>query len=211
MLEPLGDRVAELLPEEAACVARAVDKRRREFAAGRVLARRLLAELGCPPGPLLPAPDRVPRWPEGIVGSLAHSTEHVVVAVARAGAGAGAGGGGLRALGVDLERRAPLDEELWGVVLRPEERRHVEALPAAERGEHALLVFCVKEAAYKAQYPLSGEVLEFAEVAAEVDPAAGRFTARLPDRVQAAVGAEVVAGVLHRGPTTVLAGVSLRG
>ena len=67
-----GDWTAPLLPEEEPLVARAVDKRRREFAAGRACARRALEQLGLPASPILAGPRREPLWPPGVVGALTH-------------------------------------------------------------------------------------------------------------------------------------------
>src|SRR5437763_335927 len=74
----------QLYPEERACIARAVPKRRAEFATGRVCARQALERLGVAVGPLLPHPDRSPAWPPGIVGSISHTDGYCAVAVAEA-------------------------------------------------------------------------------------------------------------------------------
>ena len=97
----IGDVTHELLPDEAAHVAQAIPKRRREFARGRVSARQVLAELGVPSVSLLVGPKREPLWPEGIVGSITHDDRLCVVAVARAEKYAG--------LGVDVEPDEPLE------------------------------------------------------------------------------------------------------
>jgi hypothetical protein len=57
--------------EERSIVAAAVDSRRREFAAGRILARRLLQSLGFD-GPLKRNSDGTPVWPAGIFRSITH-------------------------------------------------------------------------------------------------------------------------------------------
>ncbi|KOG87977.1 hypothetical protein ADK38_22405, partial [Streptomyces varsoviensis] len=44
---------ARLFPEEEALIAKAVDKRRREFTTARHCARQALARLGLPPAPLV--------------------------------------------------------------------------------------------------------------------------------------------------------------
>ena len=62
-----------LYPEEAVSVAKAVPKRVGEFAAGRLCARRALAEFGITGVPLTMAPDRAPVWPESMVGSITHT------------------------------------------------------------------------------------------------------------------------------------------
>src|ERR1700730_18709662 len=64
---------AELHPAEAEDVARAVPKRIAEFAAGRACARAALAEFGVREFALRAAPDRQPLWPEGFIGSIAHT------------------------------------------------------------------------------------------------------------------------------------------
>jgi len=105
----------DLLPEERALVERAVDSRRREFATGRVLARRLLGGLGLDPGPLLRDADRVPRWPSGALGCIAHTRDLCAVGVAPAGAVAG--------LGLDVEGDAPLEPALRARICTSTERR----------------------------------------------------------------------------------------
>ena len=73
---------AELFPEERACLAKAVEKRRAEFGTARVCARRALAQLGFPPMPLVPNKDRSPVWPQGVVGSITHTRGYCAVIVA---------------------------------------------------------------------------------------------------------------------------------
>jgi 4'-phosphopantetheinyl transferase EntD len=147
---------ARLHPQEATLIARAVDKRRREFAAGRQLAHALLAASGADLPALLPDADRVPRWPVGWFGCITHCTEQCAVALAPA---ARCGG-----VGIDLEPAVPIAEALHALVLRPAERARIEALPAPLRPLGALLVFSIKEAVYKAIYPRSRMFLEFEQV-----------------------------------------------
>lgn len=75
--------VADMLPSEEALVARAVDKRRREFATGRDCARRALSQLGWDEVPILAGPKREPLWPAGIVGSITHCPGYCAAIVAR--------------------------------------------------------------------------------------------------------------------------------
>jgi enterobactin synthetase component D len=79
-----------------ASLARAVPKRKAEFLAGRLGARRALAELGLEAPPLPVGPDRSAVWPAGCVGSITHTHGFVSVAAARADR--------VRSLGVDSER-----------------------------------------------------------------------------------------------------------
>ena len=60
-----ADAVAELTAAERALVERSIDKRKREFATGRKLARAALAELDHRGVEILNGPDRAPIWPSG--------------------------------------------------------------------------------------------------------------------------------------------------
>lgn len=157
----------ELHPQEQALVERAVAKRRREFSGGRVLARRLLSRLGVEAAtPLLATPDRAPAWPEGVVGSISHSHEECVVLV---GAQAQC-----RSVGVDLELKRELSGGMKDMILVERERREC-ATWALDDPRAVLLAFCLKEAFYKFQSPLSGCFLGFQDVCIEPEGAADRW------------------------------------
>ncbi len=134
---PLWD--APLLPEEEACVEEAVERRRRQFAAGRACAREALARLGVSPAPLLREPDRSPRWPAGVVGSISHCQGRCAAAVAWGSEFAG--------LGLDVERRGRVTDRLLPRVATPRERARLAAPGAGE--DDATLLFSAKEAVYK--------------------------------------------------------------
>jgi 4'-phosphopantetheinyl transferase EntD len=68
----LIDKCDGLLAEETALVARAVERRRNEFAAGRRCARRALMSLGCQPQPILMGRWHEPIWPRAFSGSISH-------------------------------------------------------------------------------------------------------------------------------------------
>ncbi|WP_340384094.1 4'-phosphopantetheinyl transferase superfamily protein [Streptomyces sp. SS7] len=162
-----------LFPEEAAVVARAVDKRRREFATGRRCARLSLAALGLPAVPLLSGPQGEPRWPAGVVGAVSHCDGYRVAAVARAT--------DLAALGVDAETAAPLPDGVLEAVSLPEERADLARLArTAPQVPWDRLLFSAKESVYKVWFPLARRPLGFEE-------ARLRFT-REPDLTGAARG-----------------------
>lgn len=145
-----------LLPDEAAYVARAVPKRVQEFAAGRLCARRAMAEFGVVDFPLRCAEDRRPLWPASLVGSITHTGGLCAAVVAERARFAG--------LGVDSEVIGDAKPALWPTICTPAETEWLDALPAAERPAAATLVFVAKEAFYKFQYPLAGERLDFHDV-----------------------------------------------
>jgi 4'-phosphopantetheinyl transferase EntD len=152
------------LPGEA--LPRAIPRRQREFAAGRAAAR---MAMGRPDQPLPMRPDRAPLWPAGIVGSISHSDSAcLAIAAPRTQ---------FRGLGLDLEPDVPLDRDLWETVLVAGEREWLEALPEADQGASAKLIFAAKEAVYKAQYAISEHLFGFEGV--EIRISEQSFTARL--------------------------------
>jgi 4'-phosphopantetheinyl transferase EntD len=147
---------AHLRPAEFQLVQRAVPKRQREFAAGRVLAHSLLGQLNRSVQVVLSDPDRVPIWPENVVGSITHCASLCAVAVADAVSTAG--------IGIDVEPAKPLNPELLPHVLRANEYAHLSALPSSLQPLGGILVFSIKEAVYKAIYPQYRVFLDFQQV-----------------------------------------------
>jgi len=85
------------------------------------------------------------------------------------------------ALGVDAEPDEPLPDGVLEVIARPEERKRLAELAAADdRIRWDRLLFCAKEAVYKAWFPLTGRWLGFEEVLVTVDPERGRFAVDIP-------------------------------
>jgi 4'-phosphopantetheinyl transferase EntD len=163
---------AVLFPAEAAVVAGAVDKRRREFTTVRHCARAALARLGQAAGPILPGLRGAPVWPDGIVGSMTHCVGYRAAAVAPASV--------LTGLGIDCEPHEPLPGGVLDVVASPAERAHLTALAWARPGTcWDRLLFSAKESVYKVWSPLTGEWLDFLEADLSIDPVARTFTARL--------------------------------
>jgi 4'-phosphopantetheinyl transferase EntD len=156
---------------EAAAVANAVAERRREFGTVRYCARKALLQIGVPAVPLLPDVDGAPRWPVGVVGSMTHCAGYRAAAVARSDE--------LVGVGIDAEPHAALPHEALDLVLRDEERARLRALADGRPDLHwDRIVFCAKEAVYKAWFPLTRRWLDFADVTTTVYPD-GTFWARL--------------------------------
>jgi enterobactin synthetase component D len=146
-----GDHPA-LLPEEMPAVARAVPTRRAEFTAGRAAARRAMQRLDLAPVAIPAAPDRSPLWPAGVTGSISHAAGFCAVALSR---------NTNWSLGLDIEDPAPLDADLWPVVLTPDELMGLERLRPPDRGFVAKRIFGIKEAVYKAQFVRTGALISF--------------------------------------------------
>ncbi|KQI73356.1 hypothetical protein AN191_00130 [Loktanella sp. 5RATIMAR09] len=144
-------RDAVLWDEEAAAVARAIPKRRTEFAAGRCAARAAMEEIGLLPRAIPQGRDRAPIWPSEMSGSIAHCDSCCVSIVALQE--------NYAALGVDVEPATPLAPDLVAIVCTPAERAWLADEP--DPGLAAKMIFSAKEAVYKAQYPLTGKVIDF--------------------------------------------------
>ena len=161
---------ASLRPEERTFVAAAIERRRREFAAGRSLARGLLAPLG-KAAPLLREADGRPAWPPGIVGAITHCETLAAVAIASADDCIG--------IGIDIEAHRPLPRGAARLVLGEQELRWIRHSDPRLAAETLLRVFCAKEALYKAIHPLARCALPPNALIVERGPRRGGFVARL--------------------------------
>lgn len=166
------DRDAPLFPEEEQVVARAVEKRRREFTTARSCAREALARLGEQPAAIPTGPRGEPLWPAGIVGSITHCDGYRACAVARTA--------DLATLGVDAEPNQPLPDGLLADIALPEERELLRDLARRAPGTHwDRLLFSAKESIYKAWFPLAQRWLGFEDAVVSIDPQRGSFSAHL--------------------------------
>lgn len=160
-----------LLPQEEACVERALPRRRREFTAGRACARTALAKLGVERGPIVSAPDRTPVWPAGIVGSIAHCDGLCAAAVAR--------GREFASIGLDVERFDPLEPGLVTTVCAGEELERAVDVMGLEAEWVAKILFSIKETVYKCSYPRTRTWWEFRDVTVRLH-GSGTWTGTLP-------------------------------
>jgi 4'-phosphopantetheinyl transferase EntD len=149
-----------LWPGEEEYVARAVEQRRREFAAGRNLARAALAEIGIPPSAIGSGSARQPLWPSSVLGSITHTTTYCGAAVARVG--------DLECLGIDAEECRRLDERVLATVSLEDERRWLEE---QDPDWWPVLLFSAKEAFYKAIWPVIGQWVGYQDVRVSFDSA----------------------------------------
>ena len=156
-------QVLTLHPAEEPHVARAAEKRRRDFAAGRICARAALAPLGHGEAAIGMGEDGAPHWPHGILGSITHTS---LYAAAVAGEARHFGG-----LGIDAERVGGVTPKLWPRLFSVAEKAALEK--RADADVAATLLFSAKEAAFKA-WRMRG-ALAFRDIA--IDLGEGCFTA----------------------------------
>ena len=161
------------LPEEEPLIAKSVAKRRKEFITVRYCARQALGELGLPAVPILKGDKGEPCWPDGVVGSLTHCEGYRGAAVGRRGE--------VRSVGIDAEPHDVLPRGVLDAISLVGEREELLAMP---RGLHwDRILFCAKEATYKAWFPVTGRWLGFedAHIVLDVDDtgSAGAFVSRI--------------------------------
>jgi len=163
------------LPEEEPLIAKSVAKRRNEFITARHCARIALNQLGVPPVPILKGDKGEPCWPDGVVGSLTHTAGYRGAVVGRSPA--------VRSVGIDAEPHDVLPNGVLDAVSLLEERCEIpRKLPPNLHWDRIL--FCAKEATYKAWFPLTKRWLGFEDalITFEADgpgSAVGGFVSRI--------------------------------
>lgn len=131
-----------------ASIQRSVAKRQTEFLAGRLCARAALQRLDGRNWVPDIGEDRAPIWPADICGSITHSTGWAAAIVAHKQH--------WRGLGLDTENLLSHERasRLAGEILTPWEMQQMAAGPAEQIALHVTLTFSIKEALFKALYPI---------------------------------------------------------
>ena len=141
--------------EPPASIQRSVAKRQTEFLAGRLCARQALQQLDrrlyVPPI----GEDRAPIWPADICGSITHSTGWAAAIVAPRTH--------WRGLGLDAESLLSHERasRLAGEILTADELTRMQRLPEDKLALCVTLTFSIKEALFKALYPIVGKRFYF--------------------------------------------------
>ncbi|MGP1690894.1 MAG: 4'-phosphopantetheinyl transferase family protein [Giesbergeria sp.] len=143
------------LPPE---IARSVEKRRREFAAGRICAQSALASLGEECVAIGIGSLREPIWPPGFVGSISHSFGLAVAVVAKTQS--------FVSLGIDVEMANLVASSLnfGNLVGTPVE--YALLIPVLGVDHVLPALFSAKEALFKCLAPSVGTYFDFLDVEA---------------------------------------------
>lgn len=152
-----------VVAEEEALVAQAVDKRKREFRAGRNAARALFQRNDIQHPALLKGVQREPAWPAGWVGSISHTQGLCMVAIASARHYA--------SIGLDAEQATPLNPEITELICSKDETAQLRDLRQRIGAGFALekLIFSAKESIHKTYFPLNQHTLDFLDAHIELD------------------------------------------
>ncbi|HEU0100105.1 MAG TPA: 4'-phosphopantetheinyl transferase superfamily protein [Allosphingosinicella sp.] len=191
-LASLPDCPAATFPEEASIAEGFRAKRRREFLAGRACARAAMEALGCPAQPIGMKADGGPLWPEGLAGSISHTSDHCLAVVGKSER--------FRSIGVDLEVAGAVSPSVAAVVLTDAE------LESHDGDDRLTTLFAIKEAFIKACRPLAGDLVDFRDIEVGLLPDGLSWCARLVDPVAAArLGRATLTGRYRRLPGHVVA------
>ncbi len=169
VLEASNAHIGALWPAELDQLGHVVPKRRREFAGGRLCARIAIGSIGGAVGPILIGPGGEPVWPQGITGSITHSSGLCAAAAALER--------NVSCLGIDCESIGAVDESMREMVLRSDERSMLIALEEERSAVPWLAIaFSAKEAAWKAIFPRLRQQQSFNDIRVTV-LAGGNFVA----------------------------------
>lgn len=162
--EDLGeDRKCVPWPGESDMIGPAWARHRYQSLMARECARRGFLRLGHPPGPIPRLPLGGPDWPEGITGSLTHCEGYRAAIVGRTSDG--------RSAGIDAEPHRPLPHGVLDLISGDAEQRSLGRLSAVEPDIcWDTLLFCVKEAVFKAWFPLTKIWLPMSQATAWLGP-----------------------------------------
>lgn len=163
-----------LIGDEVLAIEREGAVRAREFSAGRAAAHSAMEQLGHVPRPVLQGEGRAPVWPVGIKGSISHSSYDSLAVVTD--------DPDILALGLKIGAATALESSSWPEVCTIREMHWLASLGPSQRGYFAMLLKCVKEAVYKAQFPITGTVINYHDVETSIDLSTNFFEGTvLPD------------------------------
>jgi len=172
------DAPQDICDGERPCIERAVEKRRREFSAGRCCARQALRQLGCTDAPIVRDEHGAPLWPQGVAGSITHTVTYAAAAVAESAR--------MRGVGIDMETVSRVSSVIAGKILTRAEQAYLQCRPDPQERQRLLaLIFSAKEAAYKCLHPLVQRRIGFEDARIEeCGPSRSVMRIHLSERVQ---------------------------
>lgn len=157
--------------EEELYITRAVEKRKREFRAGRHSAHKVLGELGHTNFPLKVGNHRQPLWPSEVIGSISH-TDGFCACVALPE-------GKASSIGFDVEPLSQVDRASLPLICTRKELEYVDKTQQGVEIPLCKLIFSAKECVHKAYYPLNEHTLDFLDAEISIDLTTSSFTATI--------------------------------
>lgn len=148
-------------PDEYAIIKNSVEKRKKEFIAGRLLVKQSLKAFGIKNFALLSGDNREPIWPENIIGSISHSNVYICTAISDCNSYEG--------IGIDLETRGKVGEDLINYILTENEKNWLKDLDENNQKNLHTIIFSAKESLYKCIFPLVHQFIDFQQVDIFID------------------------------------------
>jgi len=165
----VNDSDAIATAAELEALGQVVDKRLKEFSAGRAAGRVALSGLNLPPSDILIGAHRQPLPPAGTVLSISHDDLQALAVAASAQFWWG--------VGVDIAHADALSDDLIARICRGTDLNNLRAGESV--AERAKLVFCLKEALFKAVFPQVSDWMDFSQSELLIDHQRGSFDAKL--------------------------------
>lgn len=159
----------ELMPNEKLLTSKFSEKRIKDFSTGRFCARKAMEHIGHERSEILMGTDKQPIWPNGLVGSISHTS-------ALTGAIVGFSSQ-IKAIGLDIETIGKITPEMWGLLYTKNEKDFLNTLPLEQVPYYTTLFFSFKESFYKMQHPITKTYLDFIEV--EISRLDAQFTIKV--------------------------------
>ena len=163
--------------EEELLSATAVEKRLREFRAGRHCAHNALKQLHHTDFALLRGAGGAPVWPENICGSISHSGERCVAIAAHKKYYLG--------VAVDIEKNKKIKADTVERIAYIEEQYMLNDMTnIPDTVDRAAILFSIKECVHKIYYPLNKHTLDFKDVVVSLGGLKNSFDVKIINPAQ---------------------------
>lgn len=159
----------ELMPNEKLLITNFSEKRIKDFSTGRFCARKAMEHIGYETCEILMSTDKQPIWPDGLVGSISHTS-------ALTGAIVGLSSQ-IKAIGLDIENIGKINKDMWRLLYTENEQVFLNSVPPEVLTFYTTLFFSCKESFYKMQHPITKTYLDFIEV--EISRLDAQFTIKV--------------------------------
>ncbi len=169
------DHTENLHSEERIIISKAIDKRRYEFSAGRLCARKALKQLGIDNCILTQDENGEPLWPEQITGTISHSKKWAAAAVSTTN--------DIIAIGFDIETVSRISSDILKRIITEKEKELLDKKDKQDAQIYAALIFGAKEAIYKALSKLYSKTLRFKDVSIISNDDSPEFEIELNDEL----------------------------
>jgi phosphopantetheine--protein transferase-like protein len=169
------DHTENLHSEERIIISKAIDKRRYEFSAGRLCARKALKQLGIDNCILTQDENGESMWPEQITGTISHSKKWAAAAVSTTN--------DIIAIGFDIETVSRISSDILKRIITEKEKELLDKKDKQDAQIYAALIFGAKEAIYKALSKLYSKTLRFKDVSIISNDDSPEFEIELNDEL----------------------------